>query len=458
MLYEPDTIVAPITPTGEGAVGIIRLSGPSSPALLKKIFKSAQLREFVSHHLYHGSLLHPETSEVLDDVLVTWMKNPRSFTGEDVVEIHTHGSPRNINRILRVLLSLGARMAEPGEFSKRAYLNGKLDLTQAEAIAGLITAKTDDQLNHALGQLGGRLSQIIHDLRSQLLEILALIEAGLDFSEEDLPLNPSNHLPILNNVKSSMGRLIDSFQTGQILQNGLRVALLGRPNVGKSTLLNLLLEEDRAIIHDLAGTTRDVLSGEREYEGLALTLYDTAGVRVTDHPVELEGIQRSLQTAKMADVVLLLLDLTQPLTDEDWNLLSNIKDKPHLILLNKKDQPQIWSDTDLQSLILQGGMRISAKDSQSKEIILSKIKLLFINKDIQNEHNYVLNNVRHWHHLQKAFSALNDTIEGIQKGQILDEIIVEQLKVVASELAGITGGIDSDEVLGQIFSRFCIGK
>ena len=314
--YVEDTIVAQATPVGEGAIGIIRLSGPDSAKILAKIFSGTKSpADFEDHRLYLGELNDPASGETTDQVMAVWMKSPHSFTGEEVVEIHSHGGVFVMTKILETVQRCGARVAEPGEFSKRAFLNGKIDLAQAEAIADLISAKNEWALANSIRQLDGFLSRLIGELREKIVTLLGRIELGFDFVEEDVQLFDRNEVvALVTEVRAQLSSLLDSFETGKLYREGLKVALVGRPNVGKSSLLNAILSEDRAIIHEEPGTTRDVIEGERRIGGIVTRFYDTAGIREAAHPVEKEGVRRSESVFEKADIVCLLLDSSSPLT------------------------------------------------------------------------------------------------------------------------------------------------
>lgn len=449
-----DTIVAQATAVGEGAIGIIRLSGPRSKEILAQIFRGRKNpADFESHRLYLGQIIHPETKEALDGVMAVWMKGPNSFTGEEMVEIHGHGGPVVLKEIIGLALKLGARLAEPGEFSKRAFLNGKIDLSQAEAVADLIAAKSEWSAKNALSQLNGTLSQTIRNLREKIIEIMATIEAGFDFVEEDIQtFSRENGLRLLTGIKEEISRLLDSFQTGQLYREGLRVALIGKPNVGKSSLLNVLLNEERAIVHEEPGTTRDVLEGERMIHGIRTIFYDTAGIREGESTVENEGIKRSTRILEKADLVLLLLDSSQKLTKEDQNLLHLVNARRCIIIYTKCDLPPVW-EPDHHPIV-----KISAKKRTGIETLLETIYDIGLKNDLVKDHNYVLNNVRHYQVLQKINQRLEGLIVNLDQDSMSEECLVEELRIISSELSEITGEITNEAVLDEVFSRFCIGK
>lgn len=458
-LYIKDTIVAQASAPGNGAIGVIRLSGDLAPAILSQIFRSStQVLQFESHKMYFGSLVAPQSGEPLDQVLVVWMKAPRSFTGEECVEIHCHGGVYLMSRIINELLGLGARLAEPGEFSKRAFLNGKMDLTQAEAIAEVIGAQNQLALRNALFQMEGKLSRIIANIRQRLIHFLSQLELGFDFIEEDVQLfSPEECFKELCDIEKVLGELADSFQTGQLYKDGLKVALLGRPNVGKSSLLNVLLGEDKAIIHDEAGTTRDVIQGERRIGGVHVFFFDTAGIRDTPSAIEAEGIRRSKSVLQKADVVCLMLDRSQPLTDMDEQLYRECSEKSCIIIYSKSDCPPAWQkapflDEDVSVL------EVSSVTQKGVEELLKEVQKR-MNVEMKGEgHNYVLNNVRYYRSVGVALEKINLLKDRITHGRVPEECLVEDMRAVLEELNGIVGEIDNEKVLDEIFANFCIGK
>lgn len=464
MTLNNDTITALATPLGEGAIGVIRLSGPQSRDILTKIFRgSTQVDQFESHKLYLGDLSHPTTGENIDQVMAVWMKAPHSFTGEEMVEIQGHGGILLLQNILKLLAELGARLAEPGEFSKRAFLNGKIDLAQAEAIADLIHAKTEWEAKNALSQLGGALSATITNIREKLITFLARVEVGFDFSEEDIsslsesPFDRNQAVVFLKEIFNEIEILVDSFKTGQLYKDGLRVALIGRPNVGKSSLLNVLLGEDRAIVHHEPGTTRDIVSGEKKISGIITTFFDTAGIRQTSQSVEIAGIERSRLILEKSDLVLLFLDSSQPLTDEDFLLIKEIKIKPCIILYSKCDLPSAWKPDSkiIDSFQL---VNVSSRERIGIKELENEIYELLIKEKIPNSHNYVLNNVRYYKILHEIHHKLMEVIELIGKKELGDDCLAEELRIMSNQLGSITGKITNEMILDEIFQKFCIGK
>jgi tRNA modification GTPase len=458
-LYIEDTITALATPVGEGAIGVIRISGVDAIEILSKIFKgSTSVEKFQSHKLYFGKIINPENQEIKDEVLVVSMKAPQSFTGEDIVEIHAHGGSFSLNQVLKLITNHGARLAEAGEFSKRAYLNGKIDLTQAEAIADLIHAKNEWAVKNALSQLDGSLSKIISNLREKLLHLIARIELGFDFIEEDVTLfENSEVLQLLNNIQNEILELTDSFQTGKIYKDGLKIALIGKPNVGKSSLLNLLLKQEKAIVHDQAGTTRDIVEGERYIHGIQTQFFDTAGIRSSDDEIEVRGIQKSKEIIKKADLTLAILDQSRPLDDEDNHILELLDDKKTILVINKTDLKPNWDQAD-PKLPQLDKIEISVKNNQGIEALKDQIFSKTIHQELKQENNYVLNNVRYKQNLDNVVLNIKDIIQKIENHLISEEILAFELKSIIQLLENIIGKMDSEDILDEIFSNFCIGK
>ncbi|MBX7147591.1 tRNA uridine-5-carboxymethylaminomethyl(34) synthesis GTPase MnmE [bacterium] len=446
MLLE-GTIVAQATAVGAGAIGIIRLSGAASAVILKKIFNHKA--SFETHKLYHGKIINPETSDTVDDVMAVYMKAPHSFTGEDVVEIHAHGSPAVLKKIVEVCILQGAQQAEPGEFSKRAFLNGKIDLSQAEAICDLISAQSDEARKNALSQLDGFLSRTITVLREKLIQLLAALEAGFDFSEEDVTFfKKEEALPVFNEVDGKIKTLLDSFKTGLLYKEGVKVALVGKPNVGKSSLLNALINQDRAIIHDKPGTTRDVVEGERMINGYRFLFSDTAGIRSTTDDIEQEGIRRSEEALGKANGLLIVLDTSRELDASDNDLLERTKNSNRIVILNKSDQPSAWNDK-------LGDLKVSAKNRTGIDDLINLMKKRFIPQG-QTSEGFALTNLRHFQNLTVAHTHLSSLILNLPS--LSEEMISAELMAITQHLGAITGVIDSELVLDEVFSRFCIGK
>lgn len=458
--YIPDTIAACATAPAHGAVGVIRLSGPKSKEILSLIFSGkTDVSTFDSHHLYFGSLIHPTSHQKMDEVLAVWMKMPHSFTGEDVVEIHTHGNPLLIVEILRLITALGARLAGPGEFTQRAYLNGKMDLAQAEAVADLIAADNEWALKNALAQMGGSLTQIISSLRQKIIHAQSMVEVGFDFGEEDVEFIKRGDLKVLiEEVNAEVVRLLGTFETGQLTKDGVRVALVGKPNVGKSSLLNALLEEEKAITHAEPGTTRDIIQGEKRIFGLPFHFLDTAGIRTAENSVEQEGIRRSQEVLKKADIVCLLLDLSRPLDDSDQALMALLPGKQVIAVGTKADLPVVWSFEKETQLKEWTHITLSSRTRTGLPELETQFKLFLQRTGLKSVHNYVLNNGRHrdlLHNVQIRFEGL---LASLSLPTFKDDQVSEVLRQVGNLLGEIVGEINSENILDEIFGKFCIGK
>lgn len=452
-----DTIVAPATPPGEGGVGIIRLSGPEAEVLLGKVFLGrTRPSAMASHHLYHGRLCGPDGMAV-DEVLAVVMRGPHSYTGEDVVEIHCHGGSQIMCSILDLFLDAGARLARPGEFTQRAFLNGRLDLAQAEAVAALIGARSAQAARVALGQLEGRLSRQLQGFSEDLRELLLLIEAHIDFPDDDLgQLDQAGLRGRALAVQAAMSDLLQTFDAGRALREGITVLILGRPNVGKSSLLNLLLGEARAIVTDIPGTTRDTVEEHLVLGGFPLRLVDTAGVRDTADPIEQEGVRRAREKALAADLVLLVIDHSRPLTHEDRMALALAPPERTVLVLNKSDLPGGCVHEELAAFPCR--VAVSARHGDG----LAALTVAVVNHfsqpaDAAGAEPVVLSERRHREALGLALADLGRFLAAQAAGEPL-ECQAAELREALNALGQITGETTPDEILDQIFSRFCIGK
>lgn len=458
--YFPDTIIAPATLMAESAVGVIRLSGPQSLSIAQKLFRATATSLIRPRHVIVGEVIDPHTSVPLDQVILLYMKAPASYTGEDVVEFHTHGSPLILSQILKHAQELGARPATAGEFTKRAFLNGKMDLSQAEAVADLISAKTLSAVQNAVSQLNGFLARTISEIRERLQSVLVRIEVGFDFSEEDVSfISPAEVKIELALVRQKILELVNSYETGRTLTHGFKIALVGRPNVGKSSLFNVLLREDRAIVHAQAGTTRDVIEGEILLAGNRVVLMDTAGLRLTPDEIESEGIRRARAKMAQADFLLIVLDQSQPLNEEDKQLIQETKGRTRVFLLNKADLPPIWTAKDLLNLTnSEESLLISAisKDSSAvlEKFLIGKLK----EKVPENVHNYVLTKERHHFILKRAAEKLQNIVQNIELKNYQDDVLSDEISSISKGLTEIGGQVSTEDVLDQIFKQFCIGK
>ncbi|MGX7014266.1 tRNA uridine-5-carboxymethylaminomethyl(34) synthesis GTPase MnmE [Vagococcus silagei] len=460
---EFDTIAAISTPPGEGAISIVRLSGTDAVKIADNIsnYQKKSLQEVETHTIHYGHVQDPETQQVIDEVMFAVMRAPKTFTREDIVEINCHGGMVVANQILQLLLRQGARLAEPGEFTKRAFLNGRMDLSQAEAVMDLIQAKTDESMKLALNQLDGQLSARIKALRQKLLEALAQVEVNIDYPEyDDVEEMTANLLKTKAiEVREDVQLLLQTSRQGKILREGLSTAIIGRPNVGKSSLLNYLLREDKAIVTDIAGTTRDVIEEYVNVRGVPLKLVDTAGIRETDDVVEKIGVERSRQAILEADLVLLILNQSESLTEMDRELLTLTKGKNRLILLNKTDLTPQLALTDFKELLDdEEVLMISVTSSQGIDQLEQAIKDTFFSQSAGSGKDATyLSNSRHIGLLEETERALNEVISGIDDGMPVDLVQIDMTR--AWDLLGeVIGESVQDELITQLFSQFCLGK
>jgi len=458
-MYEQDTIAAIATPPGEGGVAIVRISGAGAETVAAKIFvrplgKNGKLK---SHSLYHGKIRDPRTERALDEVLLTVMRGPRSYTGEDVVEIHGHGGTFLARQILGLVLAQGARQAEPGEFTKRAFLNGRLDLAQAEAVLDLIRARTDKSAELALQQATGELSKWVEELREELLQILVQVEAAIDFPEEEIELLQRQELiRKVERLRIKISEIIATYDWGKLFRDGARVCICGRPNVGKSSLLNALLGEERVIVTPVPGTTRDVIEESINLNGLPVVLWDTAGIHETDDQIERIGVQLSRERVEKADAVVFVLDGSMSLTADDRALIGEIARKKTLLAINKNDLPRVVVVDELTRAL--GPNRIAAVSAKTGEGINQlKENLRELILDTETEPAVVITNLRHRSALIRGEVALRHALASLGESQA-PEFIAVDLNQASEALEEIVGTIRNDDILERIFSNFCIGK
>ncbi|PZO95844.1 tRNA uridine-5-carboxymethylaminomethyl(34) synthesis GTPase MnmE [Streptococcus halichoeri] len=453
---EFDTIAAISTPLGEGAIGIVRLSGSEAISIANKVFKGKDLSKVPSHTINYGHIQDPDQAEIMDEVMASVMLAPKTFTREDVVEINTHGGIAVTNEILQLLLRQGARLAEPGEFTKRAFLNGRVDLTQAEAVMDIIRAKTDKAMNNAVKQLDGSLSQLINQTRQEILNTLAQVEVNIDYPEYDDVEEMTTALMREKTLEfqTLLENLLRTAKRGKILREGIATAIIGRPNVGKSSLLNNLLQEEKAIVTDIAGTTRDVIEEYVNIKGVPLKLVDTAGIRETDDIVEQIGVERSKKALKDADLVLLVLNAAEPLTAQDRQLLELSQDSNRIVLLNKTDLPQVIETEHLPL----DTIAISVLTNKNIDQIEERINQLFFdNAGLVEQDATYLSNSRHIALIEKAVQSLEAVNEGLALGMPVDLLQVD-LTRTWEILGEITGEAAPDELITKLFSQFCLGK
>lgn len=458
-MYKEDTIAAVATPVGEGGVAIVRVSGPDAERIAKEIFSRSAGRNGTlrSHTLHYGTIREPKTGEVLDDVLLALMRKPRSYTGEDVVELHCHGGPFLVRRVLELVLSRGVRHAEPGEFTKRAFLNGRLDLAQAEAVLDLIRARTDQGMRLALGQVKGELSKWVGELREELLDILVQVEAAIDFPEEEIELLQRDQLAAkMEALRERIVGLIASYEWGRLFREGARVCIAGRPNVGKSSLLNALVGEERVIVTPVPGTTRDVIEESINLGGLPVVLWDTAGIRETHDQVERIGVDFSLKRLEEAEVALVVLDGSSSLCTEDHSILEAVRGKKGLVVINKNDLPQKLDILQVKKEALKKEMVwVSAKEGRGLDDLKRALRKLLLGEQI--EPAIVLTHMRHKAALERAEDGLTEAIRALSGG-LPAEIVAVELQEAKEGLEEVIGVITNDNILEQIFSKFCVGK
>lgn len=457
---EFDTIAAISTPPGEGAISIVRMSGEEAVSIAQKVFSGKDLTQAKSHTINYGHIVDPKTHEEIDEVMVSLMLAPKTFTREDVVEINCHGGIVATNRILQLLLVNGARLAEPGEFTKRAFLHGRIDLTQAESVMDLIRAKTDRSMKIALNQLDGNLSHLIDSLRKDILDVLAQVEVNIDYPEYDDVEEMTTKLlkEKAIEIKQRIEQLLKTASQGKIMREGLATALVGRPNVGKSSLLNHLLHEDKAIVTDVAGTTRDVIEEYVNVSGVPLQLIDTAGIRETDDKVEKIGVERSKKAIEQSDLVLLVLNAAESLTKEDLELIRLTNDKKRIIILNKTDLEEKLDRKELAKISENAPVyATSILKNEGVEALEEAISKLFFNGIENSQSTVMVTNARHIALLKKAQNSLDSVLEGISSGMPVDLVQIDMTE--AWNLLGeITGESYEDELLDQLFSQFCLGK
>ena len=449
-MYEKDTIVANATPLIPSAVGIIRISGEKAFDIGKKLFPLK--KEPQERKVYFGNIVDRK-GNVIDEGLIVFFKAPRSFTGEDVVEIYPHGSVPVIRRIISEAIALGARMAQPGEFTKRAFFNGKIDLTQAEAIADLIEAKTEKASQAAVNLLEGKLSKQVKQLRNSLLEIVSLIEAELNFPEDVEEIDFDMVKQTLKNVISQIEKLMATYKKGELIREGIKLAIVGRPNVGKSSLFNALVGYERAIVSEYQGTTRDFIEESFSIQGIPVKLLDTAGIRETQDKIEKIGIEKALEKIQEADIVLFVFDASEGITEEDLKIYQLVKDKNPIIVGNKSD---LILDKSSQKYYFKDIIFVSSKTQENLNKLEEKI-LQTLNL-IEDSDTDIYINLRHYEALKKAKQILQEVLNNIENYRDHKEILMLELTEAEKYLEEITGEITTEDVLGNIFSKFCIGK
>jgi tRNA modification GTPase len=456
-----DTIAAVSTPPGQGGIGIVRISGNESFGILERIFKpagNAAIVDFKSHTIHYGQIVDPDTGMPVDEVLVNVMKQPNTYTREDTVEINCHGGQAPVKNVLRVCLTGGARLAEPGEFTKRAFLSGRLDLSQAEAVLDIISSSSDAACETALKHLRGDFSKKIKRLREGLLDILSGIELGIDFSQEDVEaVGAEDILSGIKKISGNLQNILSTADNGIVIRNGASIVICGRPNVGKSSLMNALLRHERVIVTPVAGTTRDIIEESIELDGVRMDISDTAGIIETTDRVELEGIIRSKEKLKNADIVIFVLDASRDLSDKDKEIYETVKRKKVVIAVNKIDLKRKLNMRDVSRIFHKKAVKISALEKRGLDKLENEIRENLFNGEKFHRGEAMVNSLRHKILLEKALSSLRRTLES-RAETFNGELAASDINEAVQNLGLITGESVEDDVLDRIFSRFCIGK
>ncbi|HDA7085268.1 TPA: tRNA uridine-5-carboxymethylaminomethyl(34) synthesis GTPase MnmE [Staphylococcus aureus] len=456
-----DTITSISTPMGEGAIGIVRLSGPQAVEIADKLYKGKHLLNDVpSHTINYGHIIDPESKEVVEEVMVSVIRAPKTFTREDIIEINCHGGILTINRVLELTMTYGARMAEPGEFTKRAFLNGRIDLSQAEAVMDFIRSKTDRASKVAMNQIEGRLSDLIKKQRQSILEILAQVEVNIDYPEYDDVEDATTEflLEQSKEIKQEINRLLDTGAQGKIMREGLSTVIVGKPNVGKSSMLNNLIQDNKAIVTEVAGTTRDVLEEYVNVRGVPLRLVDTAGIRETEDIVEKIGVERSRKALSQADLILFVLNNNEALTQEDYTLYEVVKNEDVIVIVNKMDLEQNIDINEVKDMIGDTPLiQTSMLKQEGIDELEIQIRDLFFGGEVQNQDMTYVSNSRHISLLKQARQTIQDAIDAAESGVPMDMVQIDLTRTweILGEIIGETA---SDELIDQLFSQFCLGK
>lgn len=455
-----DTIAAVATAYGEGGIGIIRISGEEALPILQGIFEfHGDTDTFTSRRMTYGKIIDKEKNQIIDEVLAVYMKGPKTYTAEDVVEINCHGSMVSLRKTLALVLQKGARLAEPGEFTKRAFLNGRLDLSQAEAVIDMIRAKTDKSFDVAVSQLEGRLSLKVEEIRQKLLDLLVDITVNIDYPDEDIEEMTYEKLEeSIVETQDMIEKLLATSSTGKMIREGIKIAIVGKPNVGKSSLMNGLLKETRAIVTDIPGTTRDTIEEVLSIRNIPVYLVDTAGIRETSDKVEKMGIEKSKEAFNQADFILFLLDGSRPLEEEDLQIMELLKERKSLVLINKRDLGEAISIEEIAAkLPASQVIEASLLKGQGITEIEDAVEDLVYGGEIVQKESMMVNNVRHIELLQQAVKSLTDALHMSERREALDFIEVD-VKNAYERLGEIIGETVSDDIINEVFARFCLGK
>lgn len=451
-----DTICAIATSQGVGAIAIIRISGEDSIKVVNKIFKGKDLEKVESHTINYGHIT--DGDKIIDEVLVSVMKAPKTFTAEDTVEINTHGGISPTNKVLELLLENGCRLAEPGEFTKRAFLNGRIDLLEAEAVMDMINSKTDAQRQMAINQIGGKVSDLINSLRSDMVQIISNINVNIDYPEyDDVDIITNEILiPKITSLKARIEKILKESENGKIIKEGIKTSIVGRPNVGKSSLLNALLEEDKAIVTDIAGTTRDIVEGQITINGILLNMIDTAGIRKTEDKIEAIGVEKSFKMIDDSELVLLMLNNNENLSNDIKEIIEKIKGKHYIAIINKIDLESKLNRDEL-GIPLDKIVEISVKENKGIDDLKEKIVKMFNIDELETKDPTYLNNSRSISILKRCLKSINDIEYGLKNNMPIDMIELD-IKNIWEELGTINGTTYEEELLDEMFQRFCLGK
>ncbi len=452
-----DTIAAISTSQGVGAIAIVRVSGPEAIEIVNKIFKGKDLSQVESHTINYGKIID-KRGNMIDEVLVTIMKAPKTFTKEDIVEINTHGGIAPTNKVLEELLINGCRLAEPGEFTKRAFLNGRIDLIEAESIMDMINAKTQAQREMAANGINGKVSDLINKLRDDMIQIISNINVNIDYPEyDDVDIITNDiMIPKIVNLKEKVKKILDESKNGLIIKEGIKTSIIGRPNVGKSSLLNALLQEDKAIVTDIAGTTRDIVEGQISINGIILNMIDTAGIRETEDKIEAIGVEKSLKTMEESDLVLFVLNNNEELTEDVEKLLNKLENRNYIIIINKID---LDNKLDLSKVNINQDniVKMSIVNNQGIDELKEKIINMFNLSQIETKDPTYLSNTRSISILQKCLNSIEEVEKGLNNNMPIDMIELD-IRNIWEQLGEINGSTYEEELLDEMFSRFCLGK